>query len=280
MLDISVIVSNYNNANYLRECLDSVFNQIGVTLECIVVDDCSTDKSVFDIFDTYTKYPNFKLIRHTVNRGCGSARRDGLKVAKGDYIIFLDSDDYWNHNYYLKNLLDAAIESGSDIVRSGWICGDKHLLEHTAGTIISKQERVDILLQFSTTALFSILFKSSLWDGIDYCDRPYIEDTPSYFKVLLRANQVTYIEDYGYFYRINPNSITHTINKTKWCLFKSLGDLDMVDECKKYGVNIKVTKQGIAMIFNLNCMLYGWTRESFSPYEKYYDELMDRFKEI
>lgn len=280
MLDISVIISNYNNADYIRECLDSVFNQIGVTLECIVVDDCSTDKSVFDIFDEYKRYPNFRLLKHSVNQGCGSARRDGLKEAKGEYIIFLDSDDYWNHNSYLKNLLDVARSSGSDIVRSGWMNGGIPLLEHKAGTITSNQEKIDTLLKFTTTALFSILFKRSLWDGIDYCDRPFIEDTPSYYKVLLKANAVTYIEDYGYFYRVNPNSITHTINKTKLCLFKSLSDLDFIDECTKYDVKIKFTKKEIATVFNLNCMLYGWNRESFSPYEKYYDELMDRFKEM
>ena len=150
----------------------------------------------------------------------------------------------------------------------------------TTGTITSNQEKIDILLKFTTAALFSILFKHSLWDGIDYCDRPFIEDTPSYFKVLLSANSVTYIEDYGYYYRPNPNSITHTISKTKWCLFKSLSDLDFIDECDKYSVKHKLAKQEVAMVFNLNCMLYGWTKESFEPYGKYYDELMERFKEI
>lgn len=277
MIDVSVIVSNYNNVNYIRKCLDSVFNQIGVTLECIVVDDCSTDKSVFKIFDEYTKYPNFKLLKHSINQGCGAARRDGLREAKGEYIIFLDSDDYWNHNAYLKKLLDAAISSGSDIVRSGWMCGDIPLLEHKAGTITSNQEKIDTLLKFTATALFSILFKHSLWDGIEYCDRPFIEDTPSYYKVLLKANSVTYIEDYGYYYRVNPNSITHTISKEKWCLFKSLSDLDFIAECEKYRVKVKTTKKDIATVFNLNCMLYGWTRESFEPYGNYYDELIERF---
>lgn len=277
-MNISVIISNYNNANYLRECLDSVFKQVGVSLECIVIDDCSTDKSVFDIFGEYKKYKNFKLLKHKVNQGCGVARRDGLRSAKGDYIIFLDSDDYWTYDHYLRDLFDAAMSSGSDIVRSGWICGRTHQLECDEGTIISKQKRFDLLQHFRTTALFSILFKRSLWDNIEYCDRPFIEDTPSYIKVLLKANHITYIKKYGYYYRENPNSVTHTIDLPKKALFKGLSDLDVFDECGKYHVKMKETKATIQLSFSLNCMMYGWTRDSFHPYEKYYDELMERFE--
>lgn len=278
-MDVSVIISNYNNAIYLRECLDSVFMQIGASFEVIVVDDCSTDKTVFDIFDEYTKYPNFKLIRHTINQGPGVARNDGLKASKADYIMFLDSDDYWTYDHYLRDLLDVSIATGSDIVRDGWLDNGTPRLEHKSGTIISRQERCDIFDKYITTAMFSILFKHSLWDGIDYCERPYIEDTPSYIKVMLKANHITYIEKYGYYYRNNPASVTHTSSPYKKALFGALSNLDIVDECNSYNLHLhNISKVSTWGTFLANSTMYGWTRDSFHPYEKYYDELMERFE--
>lgn len=285
--NISVIISNYNNACYLHECLDSVFSQKGVTFECTVVDDCSTDQSVYGIFDEYkVKYPNqFRLIRHEKNMGCGQARQDGLRASTGDYIIFLDSDDYWTHDHYLKTLYDLAITSGSDLVRSGWICCDEELYEYRSGTITDLQKRIDVLWTQHQLSLFSVLFKRSLWDDMDYCTRPYIEDTPSYTAALLKANSITYTDsDCGYYYRLNPNSVTHTSNTLKKNLFGCLACLDMIDECEKYGVRLagKISNElyrgNVLATFHCNCLLKGWTRESFAPYEKYYDELMERSK--
>lgn len=284
--NISVIISNYNNACYLHDCLDSVFVQQGVTFECTVVDDCSTDETVFDIFDEYSKrYPDqFRLVRHKKNMGCGQARQDGLRASTGDYIIFLDSDDYWTHSLYLKTLYDLAVESGSDLVRSGWVCGDEELYEYGSGTIVDRQKRIDVIWTQHQLSLFSVLFRrETIWDDMDYCTRPYIEDTPSYVAALLKANSITYTDkDCGYYYRDNPTSVTHTASSLKKDLFGCLSALDMLDECDKYGVTLTgklsndAYRQNVLATFQCNCLLKGWKRSTFSPYEEYYDELMIR----
>ena len=280
---VSVIISNYNNADYIRECLDSVFNQIGVTLECIVVDDCSTDKSVFDIFDEYKKYPNFKLVKKDHNEGCGMARRTGLTYAKGKYIIFLDSDDCYTHNMYLYNLTNKGKLTGSYIVRSGYTDGKTNRLEYKESTITDKQEMIRIMVNAwgrAITSLCNTLFNRCIWDNITYSERPCVEDTPTYVAALMQTNSISYIEDYGYYYRPNEHSITHNLYPAKFQLFNALCIIDCARACREKGVKMCCDEYDARSDFYLNCMLYGWNRESFLPYEKYYDELMDRFKEM
>ena len=93
MCEISVIIPVYNVESYLRQCLDSVVNQTFEDIEIICVDDGSTDGSL-DILNKYASSDNrFKIISQP-NQGLGTARNNGLKLACGNYIYFLDSDDY------------------------------------------------------------------------------------------------------------------------------------------------------------------------------------------
>ena len=93
---ISVIVANYNNGNYIRDCLDSILNQTYKDIEIIVSDDCSTDNS-FEIVKEYEKkYPEIvKVISSSINRGVARTRHEAILQAKSKYITTLDSDDYF-----------------------------------------------------------------------------------------------------------------------------------------------------------------------------------------
>lgn len=99
MMKVSVIIPVYNIEKYVERCLESINNQTYLDIEAIVVDDGSTDKSS-DIVDRYLNHDNFIII-HKKNGGLSSARNTGLKVATGEYIMFVDGDDY---------LLDDTIE--------------------------------------------------------------------------------------------------------------------------------------------------------------------------
>ena len=94
---VSVIIPVYNVSQYLNECLDSVINQTYSNLEIIVVDDGSTDNSGA-ICDLYAQRDSRMHIIHKRNGGQGSARNVGIDIATGKYVIFLDSDDYWDLN--------------------------------------------------------------------------------------------------------------------------------------------------------------------------------------
>lgn len=116
---ISCIVPVYNVEKYLANCVDSILKQTFANFELILVDDGSTDKSS-SICDEYAiKDSRIKVI-HKINGGVSSARNTGLDIAKGEYITFIDSDDWVDSNYFL-TLYKAAIETNADLV----ICGFK-----------------------------------------------------------------------------------------------------------------------------------------------------------
>lgn len=99
MEKISVIVPVYNVENYLNKCIDSIINQSYENLEIILVDDGSTDSSGY-ICDQYKEKDSRIIVLHKINGGLSDARNCGLEVASGDYIGFVDSDDYINRKFY------------------------------------------------------------------------------------------------------------------------------------------------------------------------------------
>ena len=118
MSKVSVIVPVYNNEKYLERCLSSIFNQTFNDIEIICVNDGSTDCSG-DILNKYVTHTNFKIINQE-NAGLSEARNIGLKNALGDYISFIDSDDFIDVNF-IETLYNAAVEQNADISCAGII---------------------------------------------------------------------------------------------------------------------------------------------------------------
>lgn len=115
---VSIIIPVYNVEQYLKECMDSVLNQTLNDIEIICVDDCSTDNSL-NILKEYTlKDDRIKLIEQPENRGAYVARNSGLKIATGEYIGFVDPDDYIELSTYEK-AYEAAKSNDSDMVVFG-----------------------------------------------------------------------------------------------------------------------------------------------------------------
>ena len=111
---ISVIIPVYNVEEYLRECLDSVVNQTLKDIEIICINDGSTDKSL-EILEEYKNKENRITILTQSNSGAGVARNNGLKVANGEYIAFLDGDDFYK-NDFCEKMYNKAKENNADIV--------------------------------------------------------------------------------------------------------------------------------------------------------------------
>lgn len=100
---LTIIVPIYNTENYLSECIDSILNQSYKNIELILINDGSTDNSGF-ICDEYSRRNKRIKIIHTENKGVSHARNIGLSIAKGEYITFVDSDDFVSHDIYLENI--------------------------------------------------------------------------------------------------------------------------------------------------------------------------------
>ncbi|MDP2452513.1 MULTISPECIES: glycosyltransferase family 2 protein [unclassified Kaistella] len=116
----SIIIPVFNVEKYIKECLDSVINQKFNDFEVILVNDGSTDKSA-SICETYKLIdPRINVIQQN-NRGLSDARNTGILVAKGLFLLFLDSDDYWNDNAFLGNLAKIiGSNPETDVINFGW----------------------------------------------------------------------------------------------------------------------------------------------------------------
>lgn len=144
---ISVIIPVYNVEPYLRKCLDSVVNQTYKELEIFIIDDGSTDGSGA-ICDEYVKADKRIRVFHTENRGLSCARNLGLDEVKGEWIGFVDSDDWIEPDMY-EVLLTRAKETGADVVECSFIrlYPEKTIVRQKEELIISGKNAIHALFQ-------------------------------------------------------------------------------------------------------------------------------------
>jgi glycosyltransferase involved in cell wall biosynthesis len=218
---ISVIIPVYNIEKYISKCLDSVLNQ---TLdrdkyEVIIIDDGSTDKSL-EICKQKTKgFDNAKIIEHKKNKGLGPARNTGIKEAKGEYLYFIDGDDYIDNNT-LENLLELAQEYKADIVTSGFKRVDEkgHILfkknDYTSLTD-DKFENLKMFLASQVThTAWGKLIKRSLFldNNIEY-PKGIHEDIPVTYLLFWYADKIHVSDEISYYWVKRNSSITSYISK-------------------------------------------------------------------
>lgn len=244
---ISIIIPAYNVECYLPECLDSVFKQTYKKWEIILVNDGSDDNTPF-ICNKYSSLDSRIRVIHKENTGVSDSRNIALSVAKGDYIMFLDADDYWCDDKILEKFLETAIEYGIDILRGEYIevyeDENKQINHIVSDTRLSFSNRIITPYEFIKYAinkeffLFLTLFKSSILQGYKFeVGRIYLEDM-RYYSLLLMNNSACcmYRPDYKFYvYRKNKNSISLSFNPIKM--------RDSFDMCVFFNSLSKRTKQ-------------------------------------
>ena len=165
MLNLSIIIPVYNVEAYIEECLASVVAQSDAkaNIECIIVDDCSPDGSmdiVRRFVDNYQGAIRFRMLRHEVNRGISAARNTGVEAATGDYVFFIDSDDYLME-HGLKTLVDGLLANpDADVVQGNSLFLDKKAYSKRQEPIVllSKKERLG--------ALVNLIFPVNPWNRL------------------------------------------------------------------------------------------------------------------
>lgn len=214
---ISVIVPVYNVENYLRQCLDSIINQTLEEVEIICVNDGSTDKSP-QILEEYAQKDERIKIINKENKGLGAARNTGIDHAIGEYIGFVDSDDWIDITMYEK-LYKNAKSQNSDIVMCPVHVFDesaneiKHNYpyftlecfdEHFDNCNFNHNKTKDFLFSICVTA-WNKIYKTEFLKETNskFPEGLIFEDNPFFFKTYLKANRVSLIRDFLYFYRIN-----------------------------------------------------------------------------
>lgn len=198
-IKFSIIIPNYNKEEYVEETLNSVFNQTYKNFEVIIIDDGSTDKSLEKI----SKF-NVRLF-HTNRKRAGGARNKGIDNATGDYLIFLDSDDYFTDNTVLERLANQI--TNEDIIFLNYT-KDKY------GEIcIIKEEKEDIAQKIENTKNLGCptkCFKKELLEGIRFPEAKRYEDINFALEAMCKAETFGYFEDSFFTYRKVPTSNTTT----------------------------------------------------------------------
>ena len=214
---VSVIVPTYNNEKYLPKCLFSLVRQTLKEIEIIVVNDGSFDntKEILDLFSYYDK--RIKVINQS-NLKQGVARNNGLKVAQGEYIGYVDSDDWVDFNYYEK-LYNAAKKHDADLalatnIRIGNGRTKKRLNIEKETLAKSLQERIDISNQFKNPCPTNKIYRRKMLveNSISWPEGVYCEDKLYTTKAVYYANAMVAVPDVYYYYFRNPNSTVNNKN--------------------------------------------------------------------
>lgn len=226
-MKVSVIVPVYNVEKYLRKCLDSLVNQTLKDIEIILVNDGSTDSSQSIIDEYQKKYPMIKALKKE-NGGMSSARNMGLDYATGEYIAFVDSDDYVEL-FFLERMYERAKNTGSDVV----IC-DYYALNEEEKRYISCHMRYspDDMVEYliSPPMVWSKLIKKEIMDKIRFTEGIYYEDLDICVRLLPLINKVSFVDEplYDYYLQHSGSIMTQkTFNNHLLDIFSVL------ENCKK-----------------------------------------------
>lgn len=275
---ISVIVPVYNVEKYITKCLESIVNQDCVDFELILVNDGSTDDSV-GLADDYLKDKriNWKLINKE-NGGLASARNAGLKVAGGEYISFIDSDDYVSSDF-LSVLLNAIRENNTDFsfcnfefVKSQTISKDNN--DRTI--LFNRDFLMETFLRRTINFVVpSMLFKREFIFNNDLYfneELRFSEDQPFIWNVILHSNSSVYLykKMYGYYLRANSIMTSSSFDK----IMNSFNEYDSYtrDLFKKYPEHKNITDKALPR-WQLGTLYTCAKILDYDDYKKIYDAM-------
>ncbi|MDQ0198773.1 glycosyltransferase family 2 protein [Neobacillus ginsengisoli] len=212
---ISIIVPVYNVEKYLVKCIDSILNQTFSDFELILVNDGSTDKSG-EICDEYSKIDKRIKVVHKKNGGLSSARNAGIDLAKGEYIAFVDSDDYIHKRMY-EVLYNNAIINSSDIIICDFTVANEGVFYDTSNLnidiVAQNFSNIESLNKLYTSKGISFivawnkLYKRELFNDIRYEKGRIHEDEFIIHQILYKSSKVTYLPIKLYYYLQTNNSI-------------------------------------------------------------------------
>lgn len=207
---VSIIIPVYNAEKYLTECIESVLNQKMQEIELIMIDDGSKDQSACIMKKYMCKYPDIIKCIFQKNQGQSAARNRGLEMAKGSYIVFVDSDDYIGPNY-IKSLFEAADRYESDMVLCDYTKVDEegNILREYKANYEEKGVRIPSYISCNRIIKHELFHKY----GIRYKEGVICEDIPAMLELEAIAQNIHVISMAEYYYRTNPNSTTSTLKK-------------------------------------------------------------------
>lgn len=257
MTKVSVIIPVYNVEDYLEECLDSIINQTLKDIEIICINDGSTDDSL-NILESYAKKDNRIIIFNQENFGLSVARNNGIKLSQGEYVYFIDSDDYLELNT-LEELYKMSTSMNLDLLIFKLINFDDEIREKYTSDyyemsflkpfeskIFNYKDLGKELLRMAVP-IPGKFFKRDLIFSMKFPEGLIFEDNLFFTEVMLKAKKVSFLDKHFYNRRIRENSITTT--KTIKFADMIIIQNSIIDLFKKFGVYDKYKKEIIEKKF-------------------------------
>lgn len=232
---ISVIVPVYNTKEYLEECVKSILGQTYSCFELLLIDDGSTDGSQ-KICDVLAQSDARISVIHTENRGVSSARNTGIRSAKGEYILFVDSDDYIQE-FFLEKAIEVCRRHECDIVsagmleeREGQIIKEYHVKETIIKQInaLSQEDYCELLQNnYISSSCNKLISRSYIGETLFDENSSYGEDLRFVFSLLEKKGKIAAIPEAFYSYRRHGDSATRSFDEKKVeCLVQTYVFLD------------------------------------------------------
>jgi len=236
---ISIIVPIYNTESYLRKCIDSILSQTYKNIELILVDDGSDDKCP-EICDEYAKKDKRVIVIHQDNAGVSVARNVGLDNAKGEYIGFVDCDDWIEPDMYevlydIINLSKTSIAISYDCYND-YVPKKANLDEYI--TLSGREALIGLLNnKFDFCAVWAKLFSKKSIENIRFStDITLAEDKLFMIQAFINCEKVSFINYQSYHYIIRLNSASHLYKESIWTFL--IGSCMGIDLIKEYDVSL------------------------------------------
>lgn len=278
---LSIIVPVYKVEPYLRRCVDSILAQTFADFELILVDDDSPDGCP-GICDEYAQLDNRVRVIHKPNGGVSDARNAGLDMAQGEYIGFVDSDDYIHPQMY-ELLIQAASKANADIAAADfvWVQDD----EGDAGECYNQSvydtmvvlRRADFIDHFYPKNRFLLrpevwnkVYRKEIFDALRFPQGRIFEDAFLQLAILLKANIAVKLPVVGYYYRVRGNSIMRS-------QYSFQNAKDITDVCQNNLRYYKTLKKWDQVQYALEDYLNYFCRDKFAIYF-YYPEHKHEFR--
>lgn len=263
-IKVSVIIPVYNAEKYLNKCLDSIINQTFKEIEIICVNDGSTDSSL-NILENYKNKDNRIIIINQKNLRQVAARNNGMKIAKGEYISFIDSDDYIENNF-LENMYKEAKNNDADIAVSNVksFINNDYSNDTYVGYWCFYNYNHNVLIDAEDK--FGVIYSCAIWNkiyrrdfliknNIYFFENLFLEDVSFNNISAILSNKIVLLKDTYYYYNLsNPNSFMKLANIKK-------DTLDMVNMTKKSKEFLKNKLDN-----NINSIKYYQILDSFEIY--------------
>lgn len=208
---LSLIIPVYNTENFLRECIESILHQKFQNFEIILIDDGSTDSSG-EICEEYVAKDSRLQVYHILNNGQAAARNLGIDKAKGEYIGFVDSDD-WIDSHMFEKLIGEANRTKCEIIACNFYIMDKEgkfspYTKNPKNRIFSKD---DAMLEIINNSILTFspcnkIYKKELFREVRFNEGIIFEDMDISYRLIYKSSSVAYLEDALYYYRYNINS--------------------------------------------------------------------------